>query len=220
MTHLELNEEYEKWIDIINSQLKVFSHVSCQRIFVYLRICGKKTAADLMDYLKYSRAAIYTAVNLLLEAQYIKKERDPTIKDKRKNVYYYAIEKDFVIIDDENFVNYVIKRNKLKIYLKWLKNSVKMSTSMIDEIYKVVISSKIARLKQLEKNDGFETSLSPDEKKSIITYSEIGSITNQQTIVAKILDFLKELENDFTISEPSKNSITNPALFSLFYIPL
>ncbi|WP_455142869.1 hypothetical protein [Candidatus Hodarchaeum mangrovi] len=219
MTEVELNKEYEKWIDIIDNQLKVFNHVSCQRIFIYLRISGKKTATDLMSYLKYSRGAIYTALNYLLEAQYIKKEEDPNIQDKRKNVFYYAIDKDFKIIGDTNFVNYVIKRDKLNLYLKWLKKSVIMSTSMIDEIYDMVIDSKISKIKEAENLESTRLPLDSDIKKSIVTYSVLGSVNNHKETIEKILTFLTKLEHDFVISESSKKPISNPTLFSLYYIP-
>ncbi|MFX0123500.1 MAG: hypothetical protein ACFFAE_07645 [Candidatus Hodarchaeota archaeon] len=220
MAYHKQNKDYEKWLNIIESQLKVFNYVSCQKIFIYLRIYGKKTAADLMDALNYSRGAIYTALNLLQEAQYIKKEEDPDIEDKRKNVFFYAIDKDFLIVDDKKFLDYVIAHDKVDSYLKWLKNSVKMSTSMIDVTYQFAITSKIEKIKQLKLSDQDDSLLEPVTNQSIITFSELGSITNQKEIVARILNFVKKLEKDFKISKSSKNPINNPTLISLFYIPL
>ena len=56
--------------------------------------------------------------------------------------------------------------------------------------------------------------------KSIIIYSEIGSISDQEKVQAKVFHFLQELEKEFTLTEYSKDPILNPTLFSLFYIPI
>ena len=94
-----------------------------------------------------------------------------------------------------------------------------MSTSMIDEIYEVVIHSKITKIKEVEKLERTELTLGSDIKKSIVTYSVLGSVNDPKETVDKILAFLKSLENDIMISESSIEPINNPTLFALYYIP-
>ncbi len=220
MVDFKLNPGYESWLNIIESQLKVFNYVSCQRIFIHLRLCGKKSADELMNNLNYSRGAIHTALNLLLDAEYIKKVKDPNVKDKRTNVYYYAIDKDFSLIDEKEFVNYVIKRNKLDLYLKWLKKSVKMSTSMINEIYQIAISAKTKEFNNSNTMKQYEIPLESNIKRSIISFSVMGSITNQNKVISRIMDFLTEIENEIKLTDSSEDPIPNPTLVSLFYIPV
>ncbi len=213
--------EYGSWINIIESQLKVFNHESCHKIYLYLRIQGKVTAATLIKKLNYSRGTVHTALNLLQDAQYIKKGKDPKIKDKRNNVYYYAIDKDLSIIDDQDFLRYVSANNKLEIYLEWLKNSIKISTTMIEFIYQFALAAKIENLKEKNPEDEIISSKAKSEpKQAIITYSELGSLENQEKVAGKIIEFLESLKEDFIMRKSHKEPIVNPTLLSLFYIPI
>ena len=209
---------YEETIRMMEKQLKVFVHESCQVIHTYLTIFGKMTHNDLMDRLEFSRGTIFQSLLLLQEAGLVEKGIDPSIEDKRKNVFYYSTGADIEVLMERGFLNYIIKAGKLDVYKNWVKNSLIISTSMLRTAYRISIQPL---LEKIEKKSKSQLKSKEREGEYIIKYTEIDSIANREGLIKKIESCIEEFERQIKGTERDyKEPLENPVAFSIFFAPL
>jgi predicted transcriptional regulator len=209
---------YEETIKMMEKQLQVFVHESCQVIHTYLTIFGKMTHKDLIDRLEFSRGTIFQSLLLLQEAGFVEKGIDSSIKDKRKNAFYYSTGDDIEVLMEKEFLEYIIKAGKLDVYKNWVKNSLIISTSMLRTAYRISIQPL---LEKIEKKSKSQVKSKEREAEYIIKYMEIDSIANRDELIKKIESCIEEFERQIKGRERDyKEPLENPVAFSIFFAPL
>lgn len=218
MVSKDKSHYYEETIRMMEKQLQVFVHESCQVIHTYLTIFGKMTHNDLIDRLEFSRGTIFQSLLLLQEAGLVEKGIDPSIEDKRKNVFYYSTGADIEVLMNNSFLKYIMKAGKLDVYKNWVKNSLIISTSMLKTAYRISIQPL---LEKIEKKSRSQVRSKEREGKYIIKYTEIDSIASQDKLIKKIESCIKEFEEQIKGKERDyKEPLEDPVAFSIFFVPL
>ena len=209
---------YEETIRMMEKQLQVFVHESCQVIHTYLTIFGKMTHNDLIERLEFSRGTIFQSLLLLQEAGFVEKGIDPSIKDKRKNAFYYSTGDDIEVLMEKEFLEYIIKAGKIDVYKNWVKNSLTISTSMLRTAYRISIQPL---LEKIEKKSLSQVRSREREGEYIIKYTEINSIANRKELIKKIESCIKEFEEQIKGKERDyKEPLEDPVAFSIYFVPL
>ncbi|MFW9914140.1 MAG: hypothetical protein ACFFGZ_00895 [Candidatus Thorarchaeota archaeon] len=136
------NNVYDKQIEKIESDLKILSRESCLIILANLMIHGRMFYEQLKAQTGLGKATIFRGLDLLLEANYVQKETDPLILDKRKNAYYFVAGKEFRFPKvDKTFISYLEAKEKLYL-LNEMSNSL---YSMPTAIMKVASKKQVAK---------------------------------------------------------------------------
>ncbi|MFX1252878.1 MAG: hypothetical protein ACFFCZ_14825 [Promethearchaeota archaeon] len=169
-----------------------------------------------MDKLDFSRGTIFKSLLMLQEAGFVEKGVNPTIKDKRKNAFYFAQSEDVELMMNHEFREYIHKAGKSDIYKEWLKNSLTISTTMIKTAYQVSIEPLLKKI-QTETLNEEETK----EKEYIITYNDLNSISDRNKLIEKIKECIKEFEEQIKEEKRDyKKPLNKPVAFAIYYIPL
>ncbi|MHA2295062.1 MAG: MarR family transcriptional regulator [Candidatus Hodarchaeales archaeon] len=212
----EKAEYYNEIIDKMEKRIQIFVHESCQVIYTYLNIYGKMTSKDLLEKLEFSRGTIFSSLKLLQDAGFVEKGINPKIKDERQNKFYYAKIFDIEIHMDHDFLNYIMKSDRLDVYKEYLKHATTITTGMIKTAEMIPVKRTLEKIES-----GKLPKKRTEDKLPIIHYIEINTMTDRKKLVEKINECIKESEEQIKKEERDfKEPLENPVAFSIFFIPL
>ncbi|MHA2364043.1 MAG: hypothetical protein ACXAC7_08785 [Candidatus Hodarchaeales archaeon] len=216
MVKVEKIDYYEKIIQGIERQLKVFVHESCSIIYTYLNIFGRMTYKDLLDKTELGRGTIFRSLSLLQEANLVAKGTDPDIKDKRKKSYYYAKENDLLVNMTKEFCEYLDQTNREEIFKIWQNHELTIPNLTMKTV------TRIRRQKQFESiTKGLASSEEDDSLKLMLSYSEIASIADRNKLLEKIMTCVNEFETQMQQETRNyKEPMVKPTALQIVFVPI
>lgn len=216
--------EYKDRVDKMQSYLKIAVVPSSHSIYIYLYIYGKLTYIDLMAKLNYSRGTIFTSLKVLQEADLISKHEDPSINDKRKNVFYSANKVSIDIDIDQPFLNYLIQFDYIETYIEYVKLSQTFSLSMMSVAVEIFQNKGTAYLKEALANktsEQIEETHNRDVGQPNLFYYEIKSLKDRKKITKMLHECIEKFEQEThkTVKEGDK-PIQDPVILSVVFAGL
>ncbi|MFX0114696.1 MAG: hypothetical protein ACFFB3_09115 [Candidatus Hodarchaeota archaeon] len=170
---------YDQQIERLEKDLRILSRDSCLIILANLMIQGKMIYEKLKEKTGLGKATIFRGLDLLIESNYVAKEKDPRISDKRKNTAYFATDKEFRLPKiDRNFITYLESNGKIELLDEIARNLYSLPTAIMKA------ASEIETRKQSESNG----------EKVAIAYSNLLEFENFPLIQEKVLSTIEEIE--------------------------
>ena len=203
----------EQKLVLLRKYIQLFNKESNLAIYLLLGLHGQMTPNELIENTKFGKATIFRSLKDLSEAGLVDADIDISIKDKRKNKFYFVIKEldDFPNTDDD-FIAFCVKNS----HTETLKDFIVFIRSLAVNSMKVSMDFRA----NVQERNSTEDWYSKVANKGLFAFSILDLKENE-----KIMTFAKEfLEKVQALpdrkKEPSREPMKNPLVLSLGVFPL
>ena len=195
-----LNNKITKLEDIVS----ILSKENCVFILANIMINGTMNYDDLKQETKLAKATIFRNLNLLLGTEYISKERDESIEDKRKSTIYFRSKKEFKIpLIDRELIDCLNKENKMNLLISVSK-------------YQNSLSDALVRVMTLKSNN---QKLREGVRGQNLSFMVLFERAVAPSVEQKVKKFVEEIQNEVSSYKiNAKRAIEQPVLLRINYM--